>query len=138
VFFTHLPGRRWHLVRRRGETVLVEEPASHPDFAFRFTPAAVERLAALETDDVGDFAVELFTCVLEDRESQRVDFRILAPFTTLVRRGYVGLLLAAGPKLVAFGAARGVRTIGELRRLVARMREEGRAEWEEPSPDEAR
>jgi hypothetical protein len=134
VFFAHLPGRHWRLVRRRGHTLLIEGRAHHPDFAFRFTPAAVERLAAVQGDDVGDFAVELFACILEDREAQRIDFRIVAPFATLVRRGYVRLLLAVGPKIVVFGAARGVRTLGELRRLVARMRGQPAAAWEHAQP----
>lgn len=134
VFFTHLPGRPWRLARRGNRTLLVEGRCPDPDFAFRFTPAAVTRLAAVEGDDVGDFAVALFSCIVDADESARVDLRIVASFFRLARRGYVRLLLAAGPKIVAFGAARGVRTIGELARLVARMRAEGPATWEETGP----
>lgn len=136
VFFSHRPGRPWRLVRRRGETLLLEGRAHDPDFVFRFTPPSVERLAAVAGDDIGDFAVELLSCIVDPDESRAVGFRIVAPFTRLVRRGYVRLLLAAGPKLVAFGAARGVRSIGELRRLVAAMRRARPAAWERPAHDD--
>jgi len=130
VFFTHLPGRPWRLVRRRGETLLLDGRAHDPDFAFRFSPAAVDRLGAIATDDIGDFAVALFECIVDPDESRAVGLRIVAPFARLVRRGYVRLLLAAGPKLIAFGTGRGVHTLGELRRFVARMRRQRPAEWE--------
>lgn len=121
VAFTHLPRRRWHVVRREGETLLLPGLARDPDFAFRFTPAAVEGLAAVD-GDIGDFAVELFARIAEPRKERRVDFRIVAPFSRLVRHGYLRLLLAAGPKVARFGAAHGVRTLRDLRALVAAHR----------------
>jgi hypothetical protein len=42
----------------------------------------------------------------------------------------VKLLLAAGPRVLAFGAAHGVRTLGALRRLVSDFRARGPADWE--------
>ncbi len=56
--------------------------------------------------------------------------RIVAGFPRLVRRGYLGLLLASGPRVLAFGASHGVRTVGALRRLVAQLRDSGPADWE--------
>ena len=55
---------------------------------------------------LGDFAVELFSLIVETDEGLRIGFRIAAPFTTLARRGYVRLLFAGGFPLVAFGASR--------------------------------
>ena len=128
VAFSHLRGRSWRLVRRGHESLLLPGRARDPDFAFRFTPAAVERLAAVD-GDVDDFAVELFACILEPRAQRRVDFRVIAPFSRLARRGYVRLLLAAGPKVARFGAARGVTTLRGLRALVAAHRADRRAGW---------
>jgi hypothetical protein len=121
VSFSHLPGRSWRLVRRGGESLLLRGRARGPDFAFRFTPAAVARLAAVR-GDIGDFAVELFGRILEPREERGMGFRVIAPFSRLVRRGYVRLLLAAGPEVVRFGASRGVTTLQDLRRFVAARR----------------
>jgi hypothetical protein len=122
VSFTHRPGEHWRLVRRGGQTVLLPGRARDPDLAFRFTPASVTRLAAVG-GGVGEFAVELFARIVDPLESERIELRIVAPFTRLVRRGYVRLLLAAGPKVAAFGAARGIRTLGDLRRLLGRLRD---------------
>jgi hypothetical protein len=129
VFFSHLPGRPWRLVRRRGQTLLLRGRARDPDFVFRFTPAAVTRLAAVR-GGVGDFAVELFARIAEPRKAERVDFRVAAPFARLAERGYVRLLLGAGPRVVSFALTRGVTTIGQLRSLVERARRKRPARWE--------
>lgn len=133
VFFTHLPGHPWRLVRRRGQTLLLRGRARDPDFVFRFTPAAVARLAAVR-GGVGDFAVELFARIAEPRRAERVDFRVAAPFARLAERGYVRLLLRAGPRVAAFALAHGVTTIGQLRTLVERSRRRGPSRWERARP----
>jgi hypothetical protein len=129
VFFSHRPGERWQLVQERGCARLRRGDAPDPDFVFRFTPPAVSRLAALE-GSVGDFAVELFDLMSTRDETLRVDFRIAAPFSRLVRRGYLGVLAAGGLRVLAYGARRGVRTLAQLRRLVERARRETPEAWE--------
>jgi hypothetical protein len=130
VRFRHLPGRRYRLERRGGESLLVEGDAPDPDFAFRFTPASVERLEAVR-GGMGEFAVALFQCILENDEVAKVDFRIVAPFPRLAWRGYLRLLLDAGPAVLRFGARHGVASIGALRRLVSELRARPREPWEE-------
>jgi hypothetical protein len=121
VSFTHLPGRAWQLVRHNGQTVLRAGRAPDPDFVFRFSPAAIDALAAVR-GGIGEFALALFGRILEPDAARGIGLRIVAPFARLVRRGYLGVLLAAGPKVVAFGAAHGVGTVAELRRLVRDLR----------------
>ena len=79
---------------------------------------------------IGHFAVALFELIAEESPRLRVGFRIAAPFPRLVRRGYLRLLAVGGPRLLAFGAARGVRTPAELRRLVERVRQREPEAWE--------
>jgi hypothetical protein len=129
VLFRHRPGERWHLERRDGESLLLPGDAADPDFVFRFAPAAIDRLAAAG-GSIGAFAVTLFELIASDDAEARVDFRVAAPFARLVQRGYVRLLLAAGWRVLAFGARRGVRTLEDLRRLVARLQASGEAPWE--------
>jgi hypothetical protein len=136
VFFSHVPGRPWRLLRRRGKTLLLPGRAHDPDLVFRFTPRAVARLAAVQ-GDVGDFATELFSCIAEPRGGGRVGFRIVAPFRRLAERGYVRALFAAGPKVVAFGLAHGV-ALSELRALVERARRRPPAGWERAACSRAR
>jgi len=137
VYFSTRPGEVWHLERRGDETLLCAGAAPRPDFVFRFTPAAVECLERVR-GGIGDFAVELFRLILAEDPEVRVDFRIVASFPRLVRGGYLALLGAGGLPVLAFGAARRVRTLGELRRLVERVRERRPYAWERVSPASSR
>jgi len=124
VRFRHLPGRAFRLVREAGESRLVPGRAEDPDFEFVFTPEAVDRLADTE-GGIADFAITLFDLIEHPDPEVRVGFRVVAPFKRLARRGYVRVLAAAGPRVWAYGAARSVRGLGALRRLVERHRREG-------------
>jgi len=129
VYFSHRPGEAWHL-RRLGESVeLRPGRAEDPDLAFCFTPAAIERLASVR-DGIGDFAVALFECMASEDPDLRVGFRVVAPLGRLLRRGYVGLIVSAGPLVAAYGARRGVRTLSQLRRLIRESRAGSPADWE--------
>ena len=121
VRFQHRPGEVWHLARVDGVTVLAPGARSDADLELGFPPGAIERLEATR-GGIGAFAVALFELAVERDESLRVDLRILAPFSRLVRRGYLRLLIAGGPEVIAWGAAHGVRTLGELRGWIARVR----------------
>jgi hypothetical protein len=81
--------------------------------------------------EAGDFAAELFLLALaEDRET-RDDLREAAGFPRQLRRGYVRLLLAAGPRVRALGAAHGIVGLADLARLVAHTRRVEGELWEE-------
>jgi hypothetical protein len=129
VYFSHRPGEVWRLLQVGGVTRLLPGAADDPDFVFRFTPQAVDRLEAVQ-GGIGDFAVALFELVLAEDPRLRVGLRIAAPFGRLVRRGYLGLLVAAGPRVLAFGGAHGIRSLGALRRFVADIRSRVPADWE--------
>jgi hypothetical protein len=126
VHFTHRPGQPWRLVTIDRTTDLLPGGAPDPDLVFRFSPASIARLEDVD-GGVGDIAVALF----EQIADRVVDLRIVAPFERLARRGYVKLLLAAGPSVLVFGASRGIWTLGALRRLVADLRRQGPADWEQ-------
>ena len=131
VYFSHRPGEPWHLEQVDGESQLLPGAAPDPDFVFLFTPHSVERLEAVD-GGVGDFAVELFTLMADVPREEGVRIRIVAGFMRLMVHGYVGLLLAAGPRVLAFGASNGIRSIGALRRFVANLRSNDAEEWEQP------
>jgi len=130
VLFTHRPGERWHLAREQGVTRLLAGDVADPDFVFRFSPEAIDRLAGLE-GSVGAFAVELFGLIVGEDPRARVDLRIAAPFSRLVRRGYLRLLVASGGRVVAFGARHGVRSLRQLRRLVEKLTKKPPDAWED-------
>ncbi len=121
VYFSHVPGE-YHLIRLDGASDLLEGPATDPDFAFRFTPRSIERLAAVEGDQIPDFAVELFECIVSDDPELQVGLRVIAGFTRLFRRGYVGLLFRNSRRLLSYGRARGVTNMRELRKFLRQSR----------------
>jgi hypothetical protein len=137
IYFTSEPGSVWHVERRGDEVLLLSGAAHDPDLALRFTPDSVASLARTH-GDVGDFAVRLFHLVVEAGFETGIELRIVAPFSRLVRRGYLSLLVAGGLRVLAFGAAHGVRTVRELRRLVDRMHLAGAAAWETAAAPPAR
>jgi hypothetical protein len=125
VYFRHRPGEAWRLERSGEATRLRLGASQDPDFAFRFSEAAIERLEGVG-GGIGDFAVGLFSLIVEGE----IDLRIVAGFGRLARRGYLRLLLAAGPAVIAFGARHGIRTLGALRSLVRDLRSRAPAQWE--------
>ena len=135
VYFSH---RRdaWHMEQREGETQLLVGAAASPDFVFRFTPMSIERLAAVQ-GGIGDFAVELFTLVTEEDPALQIGFRVAAGFPRLVRRGYLRLLLEAGPRVTAFGVLQGIESIGALRRFVAQLLQRKPESWEDDGGGDA-
>jgi len=100
VLFSHRPGELWCLERHDGRTRLRPGAAASPDFAFCFTPRSIARLADVK-GGVADFALALFALMDETDPELRVGLRVISPFSTLVRRGYLGLLLQNGPRLGA-------------------------------------
>jgi len=132
VYFRHLPDQTWHLERRGDVTLLLPGAAEDPDFVFRFTTGAIARLAAVR-GNAGDFAAELFTLAWSQDPALRVNIRIACGFARLLRRGYVRLLLAAGPRARAIAAAHGVEGMSSIQHLVAAMRKIEHAGWEEKS-----
>ena len=129
VFFTHRPGEPWHLERRGDGALLLRGAAPDPDLVFRFSPAAIARLEAVR-GGAGDFAAELFALALDRNPEVRVEVRVAASFPRLLRRGYVRLLLASGPRVRALGAAHGFLGIDGVRRLVAALRASAPRDWE--------
>lgn len=125
VYFAHRPGEAWHLVRTARGVELLPGMAEDPDLVFRFSAESVQHLERVD-GGVGEFAVALFSSILEGES----DLRIAAGFPRLIRRGYLGLLRRAGPPVLAFGARHGIRNVGALRALVADLRDREPAEWE--------
>lgn len=117
VYFSHRPGEPWHVVAVDGVVCLRPGPAPDPDFAFCFTPEAIDALAAVE-GGIDDVAVRLFDLILEGE----VGFRIIASFWRLIRHGHLRLVLEAGPKVMAYGAQHGIRTLGQLTEFVRQIR----------------
>jgi len=131
VYITTHPGEAWHLERCGDETRLLPGTAPAPDLVFRFSPGAVEALAAVE-DGIGGFTAEFFHLIMDGDSERWIEIRVAAPFSVLIRRGYLSLLAAGGLRVLSAGAVHGVRNLRDLRRLVERERKRPREAWEGP------
>ncbi len=129
VYFSHRPGEVWHLLQSAPGSALEPGKADDPDFVFRFSPGAVRRLQTVEGGIV-EFALELFSLIDESDPEDRVDLRVVAPFSRLRERGYVRLLLDAGPKLAKYGLQRGILSVSGVRKLVRSARAAPPFPWE--------
>lgn len=129
VYFTSHPGQVWHLALRAGRARLLQGRARRPDLVFRFTPAAVHALASVQ-GGMDAFAVALFDRLTATDPETGVELRIAAPFSRLLRRGYVRLILASGPRVLARGRREGIGSVAGLRTLVRRHAAAERRPWE--------
>lgn len=129
VYFSAHPNEAWHLEHRGGRGVLRPGCSRDPDFVFRFTPEAIARLERAE-ESIGGFAVALFEGMTASDPALRIDFRLVAGFRRLLQRGYVGLLLAGGSRVLAAAARRGLHSVSDLQKLVEGARRSQPEKWE--------
>ena len=129
IYFTHRPGVAWHLEQREVGSVLEPGKVDDPDFVLRFAPGAVRRLRAVE-GGIGEFAAELFELADGEDPENRIDLRVVASFSRLQERGFLQLLLDAGPKVAAYGLSRGIFGVADFAKLVRRVRATAAYEWE--------
>ena len=121
VLFSHVPGE-FHLLRKGNANLLLEGPAKDPDLAFRFTPGAIERLSRVKSNDIADFGVELLDCASSTDPGVQVRMLVIASFPKLLLRGYAGLLLRAGPRVLK-GSSKGHVGISDARKWIAALRD---------------
>jgi hypothetical protein len=120
VLFSHVPGE-YQLLRRGKQNLLLEGKAHDPDLAFRFTPKSIERLSRVEGSDIADFGVELLDCAASEDPEIQVRMLVIAGFSKLLLRGYAGLLLRAGPRVLK-GSGKGGPSISDVRKLISALR----------------
>jgi len=123
VRFSHVPGE-YHLLCKEGKNLLLEGTAKDPDLAFRFTPRSIERLSRVAGDDIADFGVELLECAGSKDPEVQVRIRVLTGFSKLLFRGYVGLLMRGGPRVLSYGG-KGT-SFSDVRRVLSEMRAKDR------------
>src|SRR5512142_1999275 len=81
-----------HFTMESGTPEVRTGPAQDPDFTLTLPDAAVGRIVALESDDVGEFGIEFFKLVLERDPALKARVRVEAPTARLIGHGYLGVL----------------------------------------------
>jgi hypothetical protein len=104
-----LDGGAARFTMESGDPRVHEGPAEDPDFTLTMPDAAVERITALGSDDVGEFGIEFFKLLLERDPALRVRVRIDAPTGRLLGSGYLGVLALGGMKVTWWLVKNGVK-----------------------------
>ncbi len=104
-----LEGGAAHFTMESGAPELRTGAAADPDFTLTLPEAAVGRIVALASEDVGEFGIEFFKLVLERDPSLKARIRVNAPTTRLVGHGYLGVLALGGVKVTWWLVKNGVK-----------------------------
>jgi hypothetical protein len=104
-----LDGGDAHFTMESGEPQIRDGAHSDPDFTLTLPSGAVERITALESEDVGEFGIAFFRLVLERNPALKARVRINAPTGRLLGQGYLGVLALGGMKVTWWLLKNGVR-----------------------------
>jgi len=102
-----------------GRPVVREGAAADPDFTLTLPEGAVARLAAQQTDDVGEMGVAFFQLVLERDPALHVAVRLHASTTRLLSHGYLAVLALGGMRVALWLLRKG---LADPRAVIARLR----------------
>lgn len=129
VVFSHRPGDPWHVVWQRSGSLLRPGPVVDPDAAFLLTPGSIARLSTLD-GGIPEIGSELAALLTHDDSELRMDLRITAPLSKLIRHGYVRLLLEAAAGGLTFDGTSVPTNPWAIRRFVAEFTGPEPAWWE--------
>ena len=104
-----LDGGDAHFTMESGGPQVRDGAHADPDFTLTLPAGAVERITALESDDVGEFGIAFFKLLLERDAALKVRVRVHAPTSRLLGHGYLGVLALGGMKVTWWLVKNGVR-----------------------------
>jgi len=99
--------------------VVREGAPADPDFTLTLPEAAVARLAAKQTDDVGEMGVAFFQLLLERDPALKVGVRVQASTARLLSHGYLSVLAQGGMRVGLWLLKKG---LADPRAVIERLR----------------
>ncbi len=104
-----LDGGPAHFTMESGAPEVRAGAAPDPDFTLTLPDAAVTRITAISSDDVGEFGIAFFKLVLERDPALKARVRIDAATSRLLGHGYLGVLAIGGVKVTWWLIRNGVK-----------------------------
>jgi hypothetical protein len=113
-----------HFLKLKGGATV--KPGEHPDpdFALVMPPASAFKLAALKSNDPGDFGVEFFQLCISNNPDEKILVRVNAGALRLLSHGYLGVVGVGGRKMLGWMRERGVLGLSGFKAAISRMREQ--------------
>jgi len=102
-----------------GRPVVREGASADPDFTLTMPEGAVARLAAQQTDDVGEMGMAFFQLLLERDPALRVGVHLQASTARLLSRGYLAVLALGGLRVALWLLRKG---FADPRGVIERLR----------------
>lgn len=121
VRFTDVPGDfRFHSVD--GKPAFEVGKAMDPDFELTLAPGAVDAITAQPQADVGELGVLFFQHIVAKDENDKVRVKLHSGLVRLTMRGWLGVLAAGGPKVIAWMAQKGLKGPGAVASALSRLK----------------
>ncbi|HYV67755.1 MAG TPA: AAA family ATPase [Myxococcales bacterium] len=121
VAFTDVPGRfRFHSVE--GRPAFESGEAMDPDFELTLAPGAVDAITAKPQANVGELGVLFFQHIVAKDENAKIRVKLHSGLVRLTMRGWLGVLAAGGPSVIAWMAQKGLKGPGAVAAALSRLK----------------
>lgn len=108
---------------KRGKIATVEAAAAaDPDFDLTLPRTALEEITGMSSDNLGEFAVAFFKCILADTPDRKVHVKLHSGLLKLTRRGYLKTMALGGPTVMMFLAKKGLKGPRGIKKAIDTLR----------------
>ncbi|MCB0340883.1 MAG: hypothetical protein H6626_10660 [Pseudobdellovibrionaceae bacterium] len=102
------------LFNKAGQPLLEQRLANKPNVEFKLSTEAVRTLLAQPGDNMADFGIAVVKQIVEGE----VKIRICGSVLAVLRKGYLKIILEAGPDFTKYLASRGLKGAGKITSLI--------------------
>ena len=121
VRFTDLAGTfRFHSIE--GRPAFEAGEAMDPDFELTLAPGAVDSITAKPQADIGELGILFFQHIIAKDENEKIRVKLHSGLVRLTMRGWLGVLAAGGPKVIAWLAQKGLKGPGAVASALSRLK----------------
>ena len=110
-------GESFHVVKEDNMRVY-KEKGKNPDATIEMTINAVEYLISFETDNIGEYGIEILKMILEGDQKKRIIVHYHVGLIKITTHGYFGVLKLGGSGIWQYLSSHGLSNIGKIRQFL--------------------
>lgn len=115
-------GADYTFIKKGKKPAVLEGPPASADMTFEIPPKALEALADVQTEEVGEIGIAIASHMIHPNPELRVNVRVHIGLLTLIRKGYLSVIPLGGSSLMKFLGAKGLTSMGKIRETISKMR----------------